>query len=113
MAVWNFGQIRCTPAHVMSSDTGRISAPRLGTGLRLLQMLIGLSALAGGVGWVVDPSGRALGFSREWLLAPPLSDYFVPGLDLQRTARGASLVPRCRSLAFRGQAGLPSHWGQS
>lgn len=42
----------------------------------------GLSGVAGGLGLVLDPSGRAIGLSPAWLEGAPFRDYLVPGLVL-------------------------------
>jgi CDP-diglyceride synthetase len=51
-------------------------------GLGALQLFIGIGALAGGLGMVIDPSGEQLGMSTEWLANSPFADFFVPGLLL-------------------------------
>ena len=50
--------------------------------LGVLQVLIGLGAVGGGIGLVSDPSGANLGFHPEWLAGSPFSDYLIPGLVL-------------------------------
>lgn len=42
----------------------------------------GLSGLAGGLGLVLDPSGRSLSIPFEWLHGSPFDSYFIPGLIL-------------------------------
>lgn len=42
----------------------------------------GLSGLAGGLGLVLDPSGRSLSIPFEWLDGSPFDSYFIPGLIL-------------------------------
>jgi hypothetical protein len=51
-------------------------------GLGVLQVLIGLGAVGGGIGLVSDPSGADMGFSIEWLSGSPFANYLVPGLVL-------------------------------
>lgn len=42
----------------------------------------GLSGVAGGYGFVGDPTGGALGIPVDWLQGSPFNDYLVPGLIL-------------------------------
>jgi hypothetical protein len=58
------------------------------TTLIVLEMLIGVSALAGGVYAV---SG-ARGISRDWLEGSPFKSYFVPGLALFFVVGGSILT---------------------
>ena len=51
---------------------------RLVSGLGILQLFIGLGAVAGGVGLI---SG-GLKFPLEWLSRSPFSDYLIPGIVL-------------------------------
>ena len=51
---------------------------RLASGLGILQLLIGLGAVAGGVGLI---SG-GLEFPLEWLSRSPFKSYFIPGIVL-------------------------------
>lgn len=53
-------------------------------------VLLGVSALTGGVILMLDPSGGTLGLSAEWLHPSPFSDYFIPGVVL---ALGGGLYP--------------------
>lgn len=50
--------------------------------LGALQVFIGLTAIAGGLGLVSDPSGTKMNIALEWLSDSPFSNYFVPGLVL-------------------------------
>lgn len=52
------------------------------TALTLLLGLQGLSGLVGGLGLVLDPSGRSLRIPLAWLEGSPFSDYLVPGVIL-------------------------------
>jgi hypothetical protein len=54
----------------------------LALGLGALQAFIGVGAVAGGFGLILDPSGASLGLSLEWLNSSPFSDYLVPGIVL-------------------------------
>lgn len=42
----------------------------------------GLSGIAGGIGFLVDPSGATLGIPLEWLEGSPFANYLIPGLVL-------------------------------
>jgi hypothetical protein len=66
----------------VEESTGNRPARSLGIVLGVLQVLIGLGAVGGGIGLVSDPSGANLGFSVEWLSVSPFADYLVPGLIL-------------------------------
>ena len=66
----------------MTVDQIKKRTKRLAVGLGVFQILVGLSAVAGGVGMVGDPSGASLGFPIEQLDGTPFSDYLVPGLFL-------------------------------
>ena len=55
---------------------------RLAFGLGALQAFIGLGAVAGGLGLILDPSGASLGISVEWLSGSPFPDYLFPGIVL-------------------------------
>jgi len=39
----------------------------------------GLSGVAGGIGLILDPSGRSLQLPLNWLEGSPFSDYLIPG----------------------------------
>lgn len=51
-------------------------------GLGIFQTLIGLSAVAGGLGLTLDPSGASLGMPLEMLQRSPFPHFLVPGLFL-------------------------------
>lgn len=55
---------------------------RLVIGLGVFQILIGLSAIAGGYGFIGDPSGASMGMTLDLLEGAPFSDFFIPGLFL-------------------------------
>jgi len=42
----------------------------------------GLSGIAGGIGLIADPTGRAIGLDPAWLDGSRFPDYFVPGVIL-------------------------------
>lgn len=48
----------------------------------MLIIFQGLSGLIGGIGLVVDPTGKILQISIGWLKNSPFNDYLVPGLIL-------------------------------
>lgn len=55
---------------------------RVWTGLGILQAFIGIGAVAGGLGLMLNPSGGSLGLPLELLEKTPFSTYLVPGLVL-------------------------------
>ena len=50
--------------------------------LIVLLLLLGISALGGGAGLIIDPSGDALGMPVSLLAGSPFHDYLVPGVIL-------------------------------
>jgi len=42
----------------------------------------GISGLAGGIGLILDPSGKSLKIPISWLEGSPFSNYLIPGLIL-------------------------------
>ncbi len=54
----------------------------LGIGLGVLQILIGLGAVAGGLGLALEPSGANLGMQVEALSGSPFPNYLIPGIVL-------------------------------
>lgn len=50
--------------------------------LLLLILFQGLSGILGGVGLVLDPSGKSLQIPISWLDNSPFSDYLIPGIIL-------------------------------
>ena len=52
------------------------------TGLGVLQVLIGLGAVGGGLGLILDTSGSNLGMPLEMLKRTPFSTFLVPGIVL-------------------------------
>ena len=55
---------------------------RLVVGLGVFQILIGISAIAGGYGFIGDPTGASMGMNLDLLEEAPFPDFFVPGLFL-------------------------------
>ena len=47
-----------------------------------LLLIVGLSALAAGYGFIDDPSGRALGMSTDYIRHSPFRSFLVPGIVL-------------------------------
>jgi hypothetical protein len=50
--------------------------------LGLLQVFIALGAIAGGVMFILDPSGAAMGYHLSMLEGSIFSNFFIPGLFL-------------------------------
>ena len=48
----------------------------------VLLLFNGLSALVAGYGFMIDPSGKGLGMTTEYLKYPVFSDFFIPGVIL-------------------------------
>ena len=74
-------------------------------GLGLLQVFIGLGAVAGGLGLVLEPSGANLGMPLEALERSPFSTYLVPGIVLFVLNGLGSLVGAAASFSRHGYAG--------
>jgi len=55
---------------------------KINLSLGILQVLIGVGAIFGGFGLMMDPSGVSLGMSVELLQGTPFQNYFIPGLVL-------------------------------
>ncbi len=55
---------------------------RLANVLGILQLFIGLGAVAGGLGLVLEPSGANLGIPLDMLNHSPFSDFLIPGIVL-------------------------------
>jgi hypothetical protein len=55
---------------------------RLVYGLAVIQFCIGISAIVGGLGMVLDPSGSSMSLPPDMLEASPFSDFLIPGLVL-------------------------------
>ena len=65
---------------------------RLVNGLGALQVFIGLGAVGGGLGLILEPSGANLGIPLEALKNSPFSTYLVPGIVLLMVNGLGSLV---------------------
>ena len=50
--------------------------------LGILQLFIGLGAVGGGSGLILEPNGSNLGMSLEMLKYSPFSDFLIPGIVL-------------------------------
>ena len=48
----------------------------------IVLLFTGIGALAGGTPLMLDPSGKALGFSVKWLHGSPFANYLIPGIVL-------------------------------
>lgn len=68
----------------------------------------GISGIAGGVGLVLDPSGRAIGLDPRWLDGSPFPDYLVPGAILMIVLGIVPLVVAIGVLRRREWAWLAS-----
>ena len=55
---------------------------RLSIGLGVFQILISMSAVAGGYGFIGDPTGASMGMTLELLDGTPFPNFFIPGLFL-------------------------------
>jgi len=55
---------------------------RFAKALGFLQLFIGLGAVAGGLGLVLEPSGANFGMPLEMLKYSPFSDFLIPGIVL-------------------------------
>jgi hypothetical protein len=55
---------------------------RLPSGLGVLQVFIGLGAVAGGMALILQPSGASLGIPLSLLEKSPFSTYLIPGIVL-------------------------------
>lgn len=50
--------------------------------LGILQLFISLGALAGGYGFIADPTGASLGMPLSFLDGSPFKDFLIPGIIL-------------------------------
>ncbi len=50
--------------------------------LAILQLFIGIGAIAGGLGLVIDSTGATVGLNPDWLARSLFNSYLVPGLIL-------------------------------
>ena len=70
-----------------------------------LQVFIGLGAIGGGLGLILEPSGANLGIPLEALENSPFSTYLVPGIVLLTVNGLGSLVGAAASYARYPYAG--------
>ena len=61
-------------------------------GLGVLQVLIGLGAVGGGLALILEPSGSSIGIPLEVLKSSPFSTFLVPGIVLLIVNGFGSLV---------------------
>lgn len=73
--------------------------------LGTLQVFIGAGGVPAGLIFILDPSGRSMGFPPELLEGTFLPDYLIPGLFLFAVNGGATLVGGCLSFRRHGYAG--------
>ena len=86
----------------MKEPTTRHRLPIL---LGLLQVFIGIGGVPAGLIFILDPSGRGMGFSLELLEPTFLSSYLVPGLFLFAINGIATLVGAVLSFRRHARAG--------
>lgn len=79
---------------------------RLIYGLAILQFFIGIGAIAGGLGIVLDPSGSSIGLPIELLDETPFADFLIPGLVLLTVNGLGSTVGGVLTLRRNRYAGL-------
>lgn len=75
------------------------------SGLGILQLLIGLGAVGGGLALILEPSGSNLGTPLELLKRTPFSTYLVPGIVLLVVNGLGSLVGAAASFKRNRYAG--------
>lgn len=75
------------------------------TGLGVLQVLIGLGAVGGGLALVLEPSGSNLGIPLEVLKSSPFLTFLVPGIVLLIVNGFGSLVGATASFTRYWRAG--------
>ena len=63
-------------------NTSEKEIKRLAKALGILQLFIGIGAVGGGLGLVLEPSGTNLGMPLETLNYSPFSDFLIPGIVL-------------------------------
>lgn len=73
------------------------------TGFLVLEIFNGLSALAGGIGLILNTDGKALGMDTEMLASTPFETFLIPGIVLFvvngiGNATGAITPGRCPEL---------------
>lgn len=50
--------------------------------LLILHSFVGIGGMAGGIGVIIDPSGKGYGITPDLLKNAPFDDFFIPGLIL-------------------------------
>jgi hypothetical protein len=83
---------------------------RLVNGLGVLQVFIGIGAVAGGLGLTMDPSGGSLGIPLDVLEETPFTTFLVPGIVLFTVNGLGSLVGAAGSFTrhrYAGEAAMP------
>jgi hypothetical protein len=78
---------------------------RLVNGLGVLQVFIGIGAVAGGLGLTIDPSGASLRIPLEVLEETPFTTFLVPGIVLFVVNGLGSLVGAAGSFTRHRYAG--------
>jgi hypothetical protein len=78
---------------------------RLASALGSLQVIIGLGAVAGGLGLALDPSGASVGLPLEMLKNTPFSSFLIPGIVLLTVIGMGSLLGGAASFTRRRYAG--------
>ena len=78
---------------------------RLFYGLGVVQALVGVGAVAGGLALVLDPSGESLGTPIELLEKTPFATFLVPGIVLFIVNGLGSLAGAIASFARQRHAG--------
>jgi len=73
--------------------------------LGVLQVFIGIGAVAGGAGLALDPSGESLGMPLELLEETPFATFLIPGIVLFAVNGMGSLTGAIASFARRWYAG--------
>lgn len=86
-------------------DTILRKSKGLVNGLGVLQVFIGLGAVGGGLGLVLEPSGANLGIPLELLKNSPFSTYLIPGIVLLTVNGLGSLVGAAASFTRYRHAG--------
>lgn len=78
-------------------------------GLGVLQVFIGIGAVAGGLGLALDPRGESLGIPLALLDETPFATYLIPGIVLFAVNGLGSLAGALASFArhrYAGKAGM-------
>ncbi|MBV7337501.1 hypothetical protein KFU94_56585 [Chloroflexi bacterium TSY] len=78
-------------------------------GLGVLQVLIGVGAVSGGLGLALDPSGASLGVPLELLEETPFATFLIPGIVLFTINGLSSLAGAAASFSkyrYAGEAAM-------